>query len=214
MSIRTLALAAICTASIASVNFALPAFANESATPITTEVEYFSDGEANLEDLMSPEELAEEMARQELEDLLSGAELFPRAMPAVEGELFVLVDMSEQRLWVYQNGQMTDTWLVSTGTNARKCPPTRSTCYIARTPVGTFKPQRMHARYTSQLWRARMDWAIFIHGGIALHMTEEVNRLGTRASGGCIRQSNRDAEKLFRLVQAYGMANTTVQIRE
>jgi hypothetical protein len=208
MSFRILAVAAVFTA-----HFALPALANEAA-PVTTEVEYFADGDANLEDLMSPEEIEVELQRQELEALLSGEMLFPRSIPSIEGELFVLVDKSEQRLWVYQNGQMTDTWLVSTGTNARKCPPTRSTCYIARTPVGTFKPQRMHAHYRSQLWRARMDWAIFIYGGIALHMTEDVGRLGTPASGGCIRQHNNDAEKLFRLVQAYGMANTTVQIRE
>lgn len=212
MLFRVLAAAAAIT-----VGFANSAFATTQeteVTPISTEVEYFADGEANLEDLMSPEDIAAELQQQDLEALLSGGDFFPRSTPTAIGNLFVLVDKSEQRLWVYENGQMTNTWLVSTGSNARKCPPTRTTCYIARTPVGTFKPQRMHARYTSQLWRARMDWAIFIYGGIALHMTEDVGRLGTPASGGCIRQHNSDAEKLFRLVQAYGMANTTVQIRE
>jgi lipoprotein-anchoring transpeptidase ErfK/SrfK len=124
-----------------------------------------------------------------------------------------LVDKSQQRLWVYEDGVETGSWLVSTGLEKQKCAPSR--CYIARTPTGQWTPKRMFYTYTSQLWNARMDRAIFFTGGIALHATygENIAKLGTKASGGCVRQSPENADKLFRLVKSYGMGNTLIRIQ-
>jgi lipoprotein-anchoring transpeptidase ErfK/SrfK len=134
---------------------------------------------------------------------------------AAAPRLFVHVSKGQQILYVYEDGRLTGSWPVSTGTEGRKCAPT-GRCYIAHTPTGTFTPKRMHERYTSRLWNARMDFAIFITGGVALHATygDNVSILGKRVSGGCIRQSPENAERLFRLAQHYGPRNTRVRVSE
>jgi lipoprotein-anchoring transpeptidase ErfK/SrfK len=176
--------------------------------PALAQAESFSLPESNLVDLTevaSPEEIAEELYA------LDG-DFDSTIVPSAAPRLVVKVSKQEQRLWVYEDGNLTGSWLVSTGTEARKCPPNGG-CYRATTPVGDFTPQRMYERYTSKKWNARMDYAIFIVGGIALHMTDHVEQLGTRASGGCIRQRVDNAQRLFQLVRKYGMANTLVQVR-
>lgn len=164
--------------------------------------------QADLSDLMSPEELANEISNSEEGEIIAE----PTADDVIR--LRVLVDKSEQRLWIYEDGVLTNSWLVSTGAEIRKCPP-NNRCYYASTPVGTFTPKRMHYTYHSSLWDARMDRAIFIVGGIALHATygDNIRMLGRKASGGCIRQSPQNADRLFRLVKYYGARNTRVTVR-
>lgn len=165
--------------------------------------------EPQLEELLSPEELEAEMAADP-EAIIDNSPLASFAP-----NVYVVVDKSEQRLTVWENGRAVGSWAVSTGTETRKCAPT-GRCYRAHTPTGSFRPFRMHHRYTSRLWQARMDRAIFIVGGIALHATygENVSKLGTRQSGGCIRQAPGNADRLFRLVKKYGMGNTLVKVQE
>jgi lipoprotein-anchoring transpeptidase ErfK/SrfK len=168
-------------------------------------MQFVVPGPTDLSDYLSPEELEAEMA-------LEGDEIFEPTSSQVRLQVFV--DKRTQRLYVFEDGYKTGEWLVSTGTEQTKCAPGR--CYRARTPVGTFTPYRMHAKYTSKLWNARMDDAIFITGGIALHATynENIANLGTRASGGCIRQHPTNADRLFQLVRGYGMGATRVYVRE
>lgn len=167
----------------------------------------WNEGEVELFDVASPEEIAAEL----MDEDFGAVDALPTAGAP---RLYVLVDKSKQRLWVFEDGVETGTWLVSTGTEKQKCAPSR--CYIARTPVGQWTPKRMYYNYTSNLWKARMDRAIFITGGIALHATfgENIALLGTRASGGCVRQSPENADKLYSMVKAYGMGNTLVRIQE
>ena len=56
------------------------------------------------------------------------------------------------------------------------------------TPAGTFRPQRMAARWFSTVYdNAPMPHAIFFHGGFAIHGSYDIARLGGPASHGCIR---------------------------
>ncbi len=165
------------------------------------------EGEIELMDVASPAEIAAELLEEGFEEL-------DAAPTSGAARLYILVDKSQQRLWVYEDGVETGSWLVSTGTEKQKCAPSR--CYIARTPVGQWAPKRMFYNYTSNLWKARMDRAIFFTGGIALHATygENIANLGKRASGGCIRQSPENADILYRLVKEYGMNNTLIRVQE
>lgn len=162
-----------------------------------------------LFDLLSPDQISQE--------LLNSDDGTPAVAPTAEGgpRVVVIVDKSEQHLWVYEDGELTNDWPVSTGTERKKCPP-NGACYVAHTPTGTFIPFRMHYTHTSSLWNARMDRAIFISGGIALHATygDHIRQLGTRQSGGCVRQSPFNADKLYQIVSYYGANNTRVTIRE
>lgn len=165
---------------------------------------------ADLSDITSPEELDAEMLMDE-----QAYRIEDEFMPTAGGvRLHIVVTKRTQSLVAKLDGNVVASWKVSTGTEQRKCAPSR--CYIARTPVGTWAPKSMHFNYTSRLWAARMDRAIFFTGGIALHATygENIDKLGSRASGGCIRQRPDHADQLFRLVKQVGMSATRITVRE
>lgn len=83
------------------------------------------------------------------------------------------------------------------------------------TPTGTFKITWMSRDHKSTLWDgAPMPYAIFFHGGVALHGVYEGNyaKLGSRASGGCVRQPLYIAKQVWDIVQKYGQKNVRVVV--
>jgi lipoprotein-anchoring transpeptidase ErfK/SrfK len=68
------------------------------------------------------------------------------------------------------------------------------------------------------MWRSRkynnapMPWAIFFHGGYAIHGTTDLRNLGRPASHGCVRLHPANAKAFFALVQKSGKDNTTISI--
>jgi lipoprotein-anchoring transpeptidase ErfK/SrfK len=48
--------------------------------------------------------------------------------------------------------------------------------------------------------------------GTAIHGTTQVDKLGSRASHGCIRLAGDHAATFYRLVEAYGIWNTEVVV--
>ena len=59
-----------------------------------------------------------------------------------------------------------------------------------------------------------MPHSVFFNGGYAVHATNAVKRLGTPASHGCVRLHPNDAADFYKLVQAFGSANTSIVITE
>jgi lipoprotein-anchoring transpeptidase ErfK/SrfK len=116
--------------------------------------------------------------------------------------LRAVIDLSQQRMTVYEYGMPVYQWLVSTARRGY------------RTPVGTFHPIRLE-RY----WRSRKyDWApmpysIFFLGGYAIHGTTEVRNLGKPVSHGCVRLRPANARILYNLVREYGKHDTDIVIR-
>lgn len=122
----------------------------------------------------------------------------PRAEAA---SLVARIDLSEQRMRVYENGRQIATWLVSTARRGY------------RTPTGTFRPGRMHERYFSRKYdNAPMPHAIFFHGGYAIHGTTAIKSLGQPASHGCVRLHPDNARRLFALVKRHGKSNARIVI--
>lgn len=191
-------------------------------TAITTHVCVSNASAVELDDLMSPAEIAQEVVFDQIDAFGSSDERSglwqqqPQIMSSRSkkkgAKVYIVVDKSQQRLYLYIRGSFVDSWLVSTGANRRKCAPT-GRCYFASTPEGTYRPRGLSRRHRSKLWRVRMDYAIWIVGGIALHSTNLVSQLGRPVSGGCIRQSPRRAAYLFNIVKRYGLRNTRVKIR-
>jgi lipoprotein-anchoring transpeptidase ErfK/SrfK len=112
------------------------------------------------------------------------------------------IDLSEQRLYLYIDGRLSNSWAVSTARRGY------------RTPVGNFRPIRLERSWYSR----KYDWApmphsIFFLGGYAIHGTTEVRRLGRAVSHGCIRLHPSNAKKLFRLVRQVSSRNTRIVIR-
>lgn len=116
-------------------------------------------------------------------------------------QLVTIVDLSEQRVRVYVEGELKHTWKVSTGRNGK------------RTPPGEWRPYRMHTMWHSRQYNmAPMPHSVFFNGGIAFHATGATGRLGSRASAGCVRLHPRNARTLFNLVKKYEMAGTIVRV--
>lgn len=121
--------------------------------------------------------------------------LFAGVTPATAG-VVVTVDKTAQQLSVSVDGIPRYSWPVSTARIGY------------RTPVGTYRPERLERTYFSR----KYDWSpmphsIFFHGGYAIHGSYEVLRLGRPASHGCIRLAPANAATLFSLVK--GNTNDT-----
>jgi len=122
------------------------------------------------------------------------------AAPAAQAEVVVRVDKSAQRMSVMVDGVQKHAFVVSTG-------------LAGGPPNGTYKPQRLERTWHSRLFNmAPMPNSIFFHGNYAIHGTNQIKRLGSRASKGCVRLHPRDAAVLFELVRKQGMAKTRIVI--
>lgn len=124
----------------------------------------------------------------------------------------VIVKKSEQQLYLYINGSLETVWLVSTGINGRNTPNMDSH------PNGRIYDAYSSKKFPGGDYRGlgNMPFAIFIQGGFAIHGTTQgnLNRLGTKASHGCIRLHPENARILNRLVREYGIRNTWITVED
>ncbi|RDC71479.1 L,D-transpeptidase [Rhodovulum sp. 12E13] len=128
--------------------------------------------------------------------------LLTAAASGAMAELRISIDLSDQAMHVVRDGTPLHVWPVSTARDG-KC-----------TPVGTYHPvtlKRMH--YSTLYGGAPMPFSIFFSGNYAIHGTTETDRLGSRASAGCVRLHPANAETLFGYVLDEGKAATTIVIR-
>lgn len=123
------------------------------------------------------------------------------ALPASAATVEARVSLSNQRMYVSVNGVRKYTWAVSTGRSGYG------------TPTGSYRPQRLERSWYSRKYdNAPMPHSVFFRGGYAIHGTNSVSRLGSRASHGCVRLAPGNAATLYSLVAKYGMGNTRVVI--
>lgn len=122
---------------------------------------------------------------------------------ALAQQVVVHIDLSEQQMQVFEDGQALYDWPVSTA-RAGKC-----------TPTGIYTPEWMTPFHRSTLYNgAPMPWSIFFRGNYAIHGTDQVARLGTPASAGCVRLDPAHAETLYRMVARAGLPETRVVITD
>ncbi len=101
------------------------------------------------------------------------------ALPASAG-VVAKISISNQTMNVYVNGVRKHNWAVSTARRGY------------RTPVGSFRPTRMHKTYYSRKYNnSPMPHSIFFYGGYAIHGTNYTKSLGRPASHGCIQATRR-----------------------
>ncbi|MGE5085244.1 MAG: L,D-transpeptidase [Bacillota bacterium] len=168
-----------------------------------------------LDDLMTPDELAQEIEapRTEMHVPVINAE----AIAAYDGidiyrEYAIVLRINKaargpgaQHMIVMENGVQTYDWLVSTGREKYEQAKSGRWYYTA-TPVGTFSPYALIRDHYSQTWKAHMEYAAFFNGGVAVHATtpDHYKQLGTRASGGCVRLHKDNAKLIYEKIQAQG----------
>ncbi len=114
----------------------------------------------------------------------------------------VTINKATQRMIVTVDGDARYSWPVSTGTKGYA------------TPAGSFRPFRLEEDHYSKEWDdAPMPHSIFFTAaGHAIHGTNAVRRLGSRASHGCVRLAPANAAQLFELVRSEGLGSTKVVI--
>jgi hypothetical protein len=126
--------------------------------------------------------------------------------------LYVMVNKSKQLLFLYIEGELKDSFPVSTGKKNYTTPNMNTR------PAGP-----VFTRYTSRKFPGgnyqglgNMPYAVFIKGGYAIHGTTPGNfsKLGRIASHGCIRLHPDNARIFFELVKLYGLSKTWVSVSD
>jgi len=121
--------------------------------------------------------------------------------PAKAASVVARIDISSQTMTVSVGGKPRHRWAVSTGRQGY------------RTPVGSFRPQRLERSWYSTIYdNAPMPYSVFFRGGYAVHGTNATGRLGRPASHGCVRLATGNAAKFYSLVRQHGMGNTRIVV--
>lgn len=126
--------------------------------------------------------------------------------------LYVEIIKSRQVLYLYLDGELTDSFKVSTGKGRY------------RTPDLNLRPSGpIFTKYTSKKFPGgnyqglgNMPYAVFVRGGYAIHGTTPGNfsKLGAPASHGCIRLHPDNGRVFYELVKLVGLSNTWVNVRD
>ncbi|ADH88386.1 ErfK/YbiS/YcfS/YnhG family protein [Ancylobacter novellus DSM 506] len=154
-----------------------------------------------MPDMKAPDAKPQDAATQ---SALMPAGIAPIVVPLPEPvviprSIVAQINLSRQRMEVTVDGVPRYSWPISTARRGY------------RTPVGSYRPQRMYRRYFSRKYdNAPMPYSIFFNGGYAIHGTTDLKRLGRPASHGCVRLHPSNAATLFALVKEYGAGNTRI----
>jgi lipoprotein-anchoring transpeptidase ErfK/SrfK len=135
-------------------------------------------------------------------------------IPCIENKcgLYAHILKSKQLLFLYINGEVKDSFPVSTGIKKYTTP---NMSLHPRGPIFT--------KYTSRKFPGgnykrlgNMPYAVFVKGGYAIHGTTPGNfsKLGRVASHGCIRLHPDNARIFFELVKTFGLSNTWVKVTD
>lgn len=126
--------------------------------------------------------------------------------------LYVEIIKSKQMLFLHLDGELKDSFPVSTGTKKYTTPN------LSVRPSGP-----LFTKYSSRKWPGgnykglgNMPYAVFVRGGYAIHGTTPGNfsKLGTPASHGCIRLHPDNGRVFYELVKLIGLSDTWVNVKD
>jgi len=116
--------------------------------------------------------------------------------------LVARIDISTQTMTVVHRGQVKYRWKVSTARRGKV------------TPAGSWTAKWLSRNHRSSRYNnAPMPYSIFYNGNYAIHGTNQIGRLGSPASAGCIRLHPDNAAVLYRLAQREGLKNTRIVVQ-
>ena len=123
----------------------------------------------------------------------------PPAPPVIT--LVAKVDLTAQKVTVFEHGKPKHTWTISSGAAGYD------------TPRGTFQPGWMAKMwYSKQYDNSPMPHSVFFKDGAAFHATQWTSQLGRPASHGCVRLAPANAAKFYALVTSHGMKHTRISV--
>jgi lipoprotein-anchoring transpeptidase ErfK/SrfK len=112
----------------------------------------------------------------------------PANFQAPNARKWIEVDLSQQRLYAYENGRMVFTTLISSGRSPY------------RTPIGSFRVWAKVRRQTMSGPGYRLpnvQWVMYFAGENAIHGTYWHNNFGRPMSHGCVNATNKAAQWLY-----------------
>lgn len=213
--LKKLLMIMVAAASGATISGCAPA-GSESKNPATnnkveqTEIAELNPFDPNIQDtLVSMDQQYFEQTGENPWEALFQAD-FRAGCKRMECKVFALVKKSEQKLYLYVDQQLVNTWLVSTGDTSHE------------TPLLDLHPNgRIYDKYSSTKFPGgdynglgNMPYAVFLYNGFAIHGTPQGNwkNLGKKASHGCVRSHPDNAMLFNRLVRQHGITNVWFQI--
>jgi lipoprotein-anchoring transpeptidase ErfK/SrfK len=144
-------------------------------------------------------------------EMLKNFSLFLYVSKASDGPL-------AQRLYVFAKDadgklELAHDWAASTGREKIETSPLGRRSFT-NTPAGYYEldPDRMYTHYYSHAWNGSMPYAMFFnwedHGqqtGLAIHSAtgDDIDKLGSRASAGCVHLSPEHARELYNLIREH-----------
>lgn len=118
---------------------------------------------------------------------------------------------SKQMLYLYVNGELSDSFKVSTGDKNHETP------LFDTRPSGPVFQKYTSKKYPGGNYKGlgNMPYVVFIKGGFGIHGTTQGNipKLGKKASHGCIRIHPENAKIFNALVREAGLQNTWITIQ-
>jgi len=136
----------------------------------------------------------------------------PSACKAIECVIYAEIIKSKQKLYLYIQGALMDSFLVSTGIKKYETPD------LNVKPRGPLLMKYNSKKFPGGNYKGmgNMPYAVFVRGGYAVHGTTPGNfsKLGTKASHGCIRLHPDNARIFFELVKRIGLDNSWVTIKD
>jgi hypothetical protein len=130
----------------------------------------------------------------------------------IDARVWARVSKKTQLLKLYIDGNLVDSFKVSTGDKKHETPT------LDQRPSGP-----IFNKYTSKKFPGgnynglgNMPYVVFVQGGYALHGTTQGNipKLGKKASHGCVRLHPDNAKIFNEVVKAVGIENTWITITE
>lgn len=122
------------------------------------------------------------------------------------------VNKTDQRLYLYIDGKIVDTFKVSTGDTKHETPT------MDRRPAGPIFQKYTSKKYPGGNYNGlgNMPYVVFVSGGYGIHGTTKGNipKLGKKASHGCVRLHPENAKILNELVRKAGLENTWITIEK
>jgi lipoprotein-anchoring transpeptidase ErfK/SrfK len=110
------------------------------------------------------------------------------------GQWEAQVSIADQKMRLFHEGALHAEWPVSTARKGRV------------TPKGTYKPYWLSKHHRSSIYNnAPMPFAVFYDGNYAIHGTDQIEKLGTRASAGCVRLHPDNASFVFAIAESHGL---------
>lgn len=126
-------------------------------------------------------------------------------------DVWAVVNKSQQKMKLYVDGTLVGTYLVSTGAAGHSTPD------FDRHPDGRIYDAYSSTKYPGGDYNGlgNMPYAVFIKGGFAIHGTPQGNwdKLGQKASHGCIRLHPDNAKKFNQLVRERGISATWITVQ-